>query len=95
MVEAEDQHYISRLSGTDEHISEEAFVLTDVEECKPMIQSIFLDEKTDLVRWLRLKVAVLYVENLVEETAYVESKTVFFLYAERISILIIEDPTTL
>jgi hypothetical protein len=95
MIEAKNQHHISSLGGSDEHISEETLVFAYVEECKSVIQSIFLNEKTYLVGWLRLKIAVLDVENLVKETSYVETKTVFLLYAQCISILIVKDPAAL
>ena len=49
MVEAEDEHYISFLSCTYNHISEEAFVLTDIEECQAVLKSVILDEKTDSI----------------------------------------------
>jgi hypothetical protein len=60
-----------------------------------MIESIFLYEQTNLVRWLRLKIAVLDVVNFVEETSDVESQTIFFLGTEGFGIFCFEDPSTL
>ena len=70
-------------------------MLTDVEECKSVIQSIFLDEKTDFVRRFRLKVAVLDVKYLIEEAAYMEAETILFLLRKNLCIFVIKDPTAL
>ena len=70
-------------------------MLTDIKECKSVSKSIFLNEQTDFIRWLRLKIAVLYVKNLVKAASYVEAKTIFFLWTECLGILIIEDPAAL
>ena len=39
--------------------------------------------------------AVLDVENLVEEASYMEAETVFLLFRKHLCILAVKDPTTL
>ena len=39
--------------------------------------------------------AVVDVQDLVKEAAYVETETIFFLFGKHFGILIVEDPATL
>ena len=55
-------------------MAEKTDMLTYIEECKSVIQSIFLYEKADLVGWLRLQPAVVYIKDFVKEASYVESE---------------------
>ena len=70
-------------------------MLSDIEESQTILKRVFLYEKTDGIRWLRLQVAMLDVEDLVEEAADMESKTIFFLFRQCFCILVFEDPATL
>ena len=95
MIEAYDKHDVACFCGSDEHVPEESDVLPDIEESQSMLESIFSDEKSDLVRWGRLKIAVVDVKNFVEEASYVEAQTVFLLLGQRVGIFILEDPSAL
>ena len=70
-------------------------MFTDVEECETMVERVLSDEQADGVRWLRLKIAVVDVKNLVEEAADVESETIFLLLRKDIGVLVVEDPAAL
>ena len=79
MVEADYQHDVSIFCRTDEHVAEEADMLAYVEECKPVIKGIFPYEKTDGIRRFRLKITMIDIQDLVEETSHMEAETIFFL----------------
>ena len=79
MIEADDEHHVASFGRADEHVAEESDVFADIEERQSMFQSIVSDEQADLVRWLRLEIAMLDVKHLVEETADMESESVFLL----------------
>ena len=63
-----------------EHIAEESDMLADIEEGQSVFESIVPDEEAYLIGRFRLEIAVFNVKNLVEETAYMESQTVFLLF---------------
>ena len=54
-----------------------------------------IDEKTDLVGRLRLKITMVDIKYLVEESSYMESETVLLLLAQALCILVIKDPASL
>ena len=49
MVEAENKHYVTLLCSTYNHIAEESYMLTDVEECQSVFKGVLLYEETYLV----------------------------------------------
>ena len=44
MIEAYDEHDISCLSGSDEHVAKETYMVSDIEETQTMIKGILSDE---------------------------------------------------
>ena len=70
-------------------------MLADVEEGQPMFEGVFLYEKADGIGRLCLKVAMLDVKDLVEETPDMETESVFLLFRELFCVFIIEYPSAL
>ena len=94
MIEANHEHDVSTDIVADYHVPEEAPVVAYVEEFEAVFQCITLYEQTDAVRRLRLKPAMLYVQDLVEETAYVEAETASVLRRYGFGIFSGFDPAT-
>ena len=79
MIETYNQHDVSCLCRSDEHIAQESGVLTNIEEGQVMLEGIVPDEKPDFVGRGGLEVAVLNVKHLVEEASDMESQSEFLL----------------
>ena len=63
VVEDNNQHYVAGLGRTDDDVAQESALFTEIVKVEVVLNTVFLYFKTDLVRQLRLKVAVLNVEE--------------------------------
>ena len=70
-------------------------MITYVEEAEPVLKRIIPDEEPYCIGRLRLKIAVLDIQDLIEETTYMEAKSILFLFSERLRIFVVENPTSL
>ncbi len=73
LSERHDGHYLSRGGGADDECAQETVLLADVIERQPVLPGIFADEIAYLVRGLSLKVAMVDVHHLVEQTRHMKA----------------------
>ena len=66
-----------------------------IEERESVIKGVSLYEQTYFIRWIRLKITVFDIQDLVEESADMETEAVLLLIGKNVGVLVIKDPSAL
>ena len=91
--ENDSQHYVARSVAPDHHIAEETCIFPYVVELQTVPQGIVLHEEPDSVGRLFLKPTMLDIQNLVEESSYMETESAAFFRTQAFGVLVSVDPS--